>query len=133
MLGHGLGAEIITLGLSGSVIRSSVKEVGWFQVDRMENSIASEWFSDTEKRCFNIFQWHRQATSTPEGGMPILKSKWDPCEAYAQDNILANQGHLEITKEMVYQWLSYFDEDIAEPVNETRADEKLTLIWDANI
>jgi GMP synthase-like glutamine amidotransferase len=126
LLGHNQGAELITWALGGMVVRSRVKRIGWFPVQRQHNPAAEQWLDDVPEDV-EVFHWHEHAFSLPPGATPLLKSQWCLNEAYLCGKALAIQGHFEMTEELIRKRIAAgTGQDISPPDN-------LTLNWDAII
>ena len=56
VLGHCLGAQLMSRALGGVVGPNPAKEIGWGRVDVADSDEARDWFGDT--RGFLAFHWH---------------------------------------------------------------------------
>ena len=123
VLGHCLGGQLICKALGGRVGANHEKEIGWHEVQRIENNIANNWLSELPKH-FQAFHWHGETFSIPENATAILKSDLCAHQAFAMDNILALQCHVEMTGEMVKEWAREYANELATPtVGIQSADE----------
>lgn len=127
MLGHGLGAELIAEALGAHVVRNPVRQIGWFEAERATPP-DSPWHEVLPARC-TLLKWHRQSFELPPGAVRLLKSEWCSTEGFAAGNILALQGHLEVTAEMLRSWTESYAADIAHPSEDPPPESKLTLNW----
>lgn len=132
ILGHSLGAELIAEVLGGSIVRNAVDRIGWFPVNRCENSLAAEWLAGLPHE-FTLFCWHNQTFSIPHGATPILTSEWCLNEAFVYGNVLAMQGHLEMTAPMIDALITEFADKLFSPSNEVHTEDNLVLNWDSVI
>jgi GMP synthase-like glutamine amidotransferase len=114
MLGHCLGAQLISKALGGRVYANSVKEIGWLPVQQADNAAARHWFDGLAAE-FEVFHWHGETYTLPEGAVNILKSTHCAEQAYALDNCLAFQCHIEMTADMVREWADINDHELATP------------------
>lgn len=103
LLGHCLGGQLISKALGGEVTVNSVKEIGWHAVQRIENAAARDWLGDLPGQ-FEVFHWHGETFTLPVGATPILTSHYCAQQGFVAGNILALQGHFEMTAEMVEVW-----------------------------
>lgn len=103
LLGHCLGGQLISKALGGEVIVNPVKEIGWHLVQRIENEAARNWLGDLPEY-FEVFHWHGETFTLPEGAAPILTSRYCAQQGFVAGNILALQCHIEMTAEMVGEW-----------------------------
>ena len=103
VLGHCLGGQLIAKALGGSVGPNPVREIGWFDVEQLDNATARDWL-DGLPRQFTAYHWHGETFTIPDGAVNILKSAHCPHQAFAINNILALQCHVEMTEAMVAEW-----------------------------
>lgn len=119
MLGHCLGAQLISKAL-GSVIRANpVKEVGWLPVRKTGNNF------EALPAEFEVFHWHGETFEWPADAVPIAKSTYCSNQAYLLRGILAIQFHIEVTAEMVRQWIDLYPHDIAEISGSVQSAEQM--------
>lgn len=130
VLGHGFGAELIATALDSQVVRSPVKQIGWFTVKPADNDAAHAWLEGIPK-WLEVFKWRGQSFDIPPGALALLKGDWSLTEAFVLDNILAFQGHLEIDHEMLAQWLHEYSDEVAHPLPDPHYDPELVINWDA--
>jgi len=114
VLGHCLGGQLIAKALGGRVSANSVKEIGWHSVQKLENSVSLKW-TESLPEVFEAFHWHGETFSIPQGAAAILKSQYCDHQAFAIDNILALQCHVEMNSEMVIEWTKEYASEIASP------------------
>ncbi len=112
MLGHCLGSQLIAKALGGTVAPMPNKEIGWFQVDRCDNAVARDWLRNVPDPV-DVFIWHHDAFTLPQGAAPLYSSRHYPEQAYARGNILATVAHPEVTAELLEDWLRLYGDDIA--------------------
>lgn len=101
VLGHCLGAQLMSKALGGMVSSSPV-EIGWGGVSVAGNSIARNWFGELSN--FEAFHWHGESFTVPEGAALLLSSPYCENQAFAMGMHLALQCHVEMTEEMVKAW-----------------------------
>lgn len=111
LLGHCLGAQLITRGLGGDVTRNPVKEIGWFPVHRVDGGEEDRWLAGLPAK-FDVFHWHWETFSLPERAVPLLRSEHCDRQGYALGNNLALQCHIEMTEDMVREWAAAHAEDL---------------------
>lgn len=111
VLGHCLGAQLMSKALGGVVSLNPQKEIGWGRVDVAEDAEARAWFGDT--RSFLSFHWHGETFSLPEGAVCIASSPHCANQAFALGPHLALQCHVEMTPEMIRAWCESGKKEIA--------------------
>ncbi len=103
VLGHCLGGQLISKALGGSVTRNRVQEIGWGEVQVLDNAPARSWFAHAAP-AFMAFHWHGETFSIPPGAQAVLASAHCANQAFAVGPHLALQCHVEMTSEMIDQW-----------------------------
>ncbi|MBP9943320.1 MAG: type 1 glutamine amidotransferase, partial [Desulfomicrobium sp.] len=97
MLGICLGAQLLASALGAEVYTNSQKEIGWFDITKVQNSNAFQ-FPDT----ISVFHWHGETFTLPEGAVQLARSA--ACEQQAfqfNDNVIGLQFHLETTPDSI--------------------------------
>jgi GMP synthase-like glutamine amidotransferase len=111
VLGHCLGAQLMSKALGGTVGASPQKEIGWGRVDIAECEQARAWFGDA--RGFLAFHWHGEIFSIPPGAACIASSPHCDNQAFVLDRHLGMQFHVEMTPEMIRAWCESGKEELA--------------------
>lgn len=95
VLGICLGAQLIADAMGGEVFQNLEKEIGWFPVKAVEyeNTLVFQFPEETE-----VFHWHGETFSLPEGAFQIAESKGCKNQAFQiGSNVIGLQFHLETT------------------------------------
>lgn len=111
-LGFCLGAQLIAKAKGAMVIKNPQKEIGWFKVSLTDNGLSDSLFQGF-KREFDVFQWHGDTFNIPDGAVKLAES--DLCENQAYrigNNIYGLQFHVEVTDEMIYQWIDAYKDEV---------------------
>jgi len=111
MLGHCLGAQLLAKALGADVFGNSIKEIGWFNVQKEKNETADFWLKDLPPE-FEVFHWHGETFSLPDGATNILSSEHCKNQCFVLNNILAFQCHIEMTPELISEWTERFADQI---------------------
>lgn len=114
MLGHCLGGQLISKALGATIGPNPVKEIGWLPVQKIPGPAADEWLHGLPDS-FDVFHWHGETFTLPDGARPILASEACANQAYVLDNILALQCHVEMTSPQVVEWAERYSDEIADP------------------
>lgn len=119
VLGICLGAQIMAKALGCRVYKGKEQEIGWHDIELTSEGIVDVLMrklavhphvGDMWKR-FKVFHWHGETFDIPEGAVRLAGSELFPNQAFRYGkNAYAFQFHIEVTKEMIYDWLK--DEDI---------------------
>lgn len=96
LFGICFGFQVIAHGFGGSVRRSDVAEIGWYDVDTdVPEAIApGPWL-----------QWHYDVVDVPPIATEIARSAVGP-QAFRFGRVLATQFHPEATETMLSRWSS---------------------------
>ena len=130
VLGICLGAQLIAASLGANVYRGARKELGWHEVEvaAQENAI----IAGVPPR-FMAFHWHGDTFDLPQGATRLFRSALYQNQGFRYGpNVLALQFHLEITAEMVNDWLAdaACQRELAElPDMDPRAIRQQTTTW----
>ena len=103
VLGHCLGGQLMAKALGGTVGRNPVREIGWLPVERVDAPLAREWFGDLPPR-FDVYHWHGETFTIPNGATRILASHDCPNQAYVLGKHLGMQCHIEMTPALIESW-----------------------------
>jgi GMP synthase-like glutamine amidotransferase len=123
ILGICLGAQIMAKALGSRVYKGEQREIGWYDIELTEDGIrdtlmrklavhpqAGAQAGDLWRR-FKVFHWHGETFDIPLGSVRLASSSLYPNQAFRYGSkAYAFQFHIEVTKEMIYDWLK--DEDI---------------------
>jgi GMP synthase (glutamine-hydrolysing) len=128
VLGVCLGAQIMASSLGAKVYPGAQKEIGWFDVELQEEGIRDSLMAkmavhpkagDFWKK-FKVFHWHGETFDLPTGAVRLAKSALYPNQAFRYGkNAYAFQFHIEVRKEMVYEWLKDESVDMDKVVRDT--------------
>jgi GMP synthase-like glutamine amidotransferase len=111
MLGICLGAQLLSKALGGEVTPNKTLEVGWHTV---VNASSQGCFSELPS-AFEVFQWHAHTFSLPNGAVALAHSTCAELQAFAINNILAIQFHLETTPESIEYLVRQYASDLDDP------------------
>ena len=106
VMGICLGAQLIAKTLGAAVYPNQEKEIGWYDVsptDHAQSDPLLGVFSATEK----IFQWHGETFDIPKSTSHLAFSSLCANQAFRYGaNVYGFQFHLEVTPEMIADWLT---------------------------
>ncbi len=106
VLGICLGAQLIA-GAFGSAVYPFRREVGWFEVERLEDE-----FTKGMPSRLKVVQWHNDTFDVPDGARLIFRGDTVPNQGFRLGKIVALQFHMEVTEELLRLWAR--DEGISE-------------------
>jgi len=111
-LGFCLGAQLIAKAKGALVRKNPQKEIGWFKVSLAENGSNDSLFQGFQGE-FDVFQWHGDTFDIPDGAVKLAESELCQNQAFrVGHNIYGLQFHIEVTEEMIYQWLDAYRDEV---------------------
>ncbi len=114
MLGICLGAQLLASGAGARVYSGTAKEIGWYPLSFNNNGRQDRLFQGLPASV-NVFQWHGDTFDIPGGAVNLASSELFPNQLIrVGENAYGLQFHLEVTHEMVMQWLSINNEELEE-------------------
>lgn len=105
ILGICLGAQLIASACHAAVLKAKVNELGWGKVsitDEGKQDILFQGLSQT----LRVFQRHEDVFEIPEGATLLATSQSCPNQAFRYRNAYGLQFHVEVTKDMLTEWLT---------------------------
>ena len=114
-----LGAQIMAKALGARVYPGPEKEIGWYDIelageatrDRIMAKLAADPRTGEMRTKFEVFHWHGETFDIPVGAERLAKSRLYPNQAFRYGkNAYAFQFHIEVTRQMIFDWLK--DEQI---------------------
>jgi GMP synthase-like glutamine amidotransferase len=112
LLGHCLGAQLMSKAFGGAVRANPVREIGWGEVRVADNGVAREWLGGVQ--AFETFQWHGETFSIPPGATRVLEGEHCVNQAFALGRHIGMQCHVEMTPELVSTWIGTGGDEIRE-------------------
>lgn len=114
ILGICLGAQLIAKALGAKVFKAPAKEIGWYGVSLTKDGLKDPLFSDFPQE-FSVFQWHEDTFEIPAGAKLIVTSSSVANQAFRYGtNVYGLQFHLEVTEQMIHEWLETYEEEFNE-------------------
>ncbi len=114
VLGHCLGGQLMAKALGASIGPNNVPEYGWLPVQVVDNDVANQWFSKTGQE-FEAFHWHGETFDIPEGATRVLSNAHCHNQAFVISKSLAMQCHIEMTPDLVKDWVNRADDKTLSP------------------
>lgn len=113
VLGICLGGQLIAKAAGARVHKGTKKEIGWYKLRLTEESRQDKVFNALPHE-LSVFQWHGDTFDIPEGATRLAGSELFPNQAYRiGSRIYGLQFHLEVTKEMINQWIAEYKEELS--------------------
>ncbi|TDK67542.1 type 1 glutamine amidotransferase [Sapientia aquatica] len=103
MIGHCLGGQLISTALGGTVQKALMYEIGWNPIHVIDAHAARDWFGGHTD--FELFQWHNETFSVPEGAKLIASNPYCQNQAFTiGEKHIAMQFHCEVKDKKVRHW-----------------------------
>jgi GMP synthase-like glutamine amidotransferase len=112
MIGHCLGAQLMSRAFGGTVRVNPVREIGWGEVRVADNGVARAWLG--ELQAFETFQWHGDTFSIPPGATRVLEGEHCPNQGFALGRHFGMQCHVEMTADLVRTWIGSGADELAQ-------------------
>ncbi|MBI4824664.1 MAG: type 1 glutamine amidotransferase [Nitrospirae bacterium] len=113
VLGICLGAQMIAHCLGAMVYKGHAPELGWLPIELTGDALKDPLMRRLAQhptvgdfwRRFKVFHWHGDTFELPIGSVRLASSGLYPNQAFRYGkNVYAFQFHIEVTKEMLYDW-----------------------------
>ena len=91
------------------------KEIGWYDIELTGEGLRDPLMKGLTlhpgggdfRRSFRVFHWHGETFDIPEGAVKFARSHLYPHQAFRYGaKAYAFQFHIEVKKEMIYEWLA---------------------------
>jgi len=104
-LGICLEAQLLAKALAAKVVKSPLKEVGWYDITLTKEGKNDLLFKDIPEK-LNVFQWHGDMFEIPKKGVLLASSAPGINQAFKYgENAYGFQFHIEVTPKMIESWL----------------------------
>jgi len=107
-----LGSQLIARAAGARVYKGKAKEIGWYDVSLTPEGKADPLLLGLPST-FEVFQWHGDTFDVPAGGVLLASSALFPHQAIRVGSAYGFQFHLEVTSEMVRDWLEVNSDEVA--------------------
>ena len=103
-LGICLGSQLLAKACAAKVVKSPVKEIGWYKIHLTKEGGADFLFQDFDSKV-DIYQWHEDMFQVPERGKLLASGDGCPHQAFVVGkNAYGLQFHVEITDKSIKEW-----------------------------
>ena len=125
MMGVCFGAQLISKVLGAEVKPATKMEAGWHTIKADASMLNNSQVLNLEDS-FEVFEWHEDTFAIPDGAIPIFKGSSTENQGYVYGKILAMQFHLEMTEQMVTEWLDRYKECLPKRLGSIHSYKEIT-------
>ncbi len=125
IMGICFGSQLISKALNAKVYKAEQMEIGWHMIETDTSKLNHLQPLNLENK-FEVFEWHEDIFSIPEGAIPIFSGKCHENQGYLLGKILVMQFHLEMTEHMVGEWLKKYQTCLPEPSQSVQSPLEIT-------
>ncbi len=108
-----LGAQIMAKALGARVYPGPEKEIGWHDIELLNSGLKDPLMGRLALhpragdfwRRFKVFHWHGETFDIPAGAERLARSELYENQAFRYEKSYAFQFHIEVKREMIYEWL----------------------------
>ncbi len=111
VMGICFGAQLMSKALGGEITRGGGMEIGWHPVDKLEENDPDGWLTGIPNQ-FMAFHWHADTYSLPAQARHLLQSDCFEQQGFVIGDHIGMQFHLEMTREMVENWIERYGSDL---------------------
>jgi GMP synthase-like glutamine amidotransferase len=111
VMGVCFGAQLMSRALGGEISRGKGMEIGWHPVYMQVTNDQDNWLKDLPSQ-FTAFHWHADTYTLPAHGRHLMKSDCFEQQGFIMGNHLGMQFHLEMTREMIENWIERYGSDL---------------------
>ena len=125
LMGVCFGAQLITKALGTEVCKAEQMEAGWHDV-MVDTSRLVDLPELKLDKTFEVFEWHEDTFSIPDGAIPIFSGHNFENQGYLYGNVLTMQFHLEMTEHMVHEWMERYCDCMPKASQSVQSPEQMT-------
>ena len=127
VIGHCLGGQLIASALGARVAAADSPEIGWGKIQLGSGPEARSWFGEMAATERDALQWHYDAFSLPEGAALLANNHVCPVQAFAFQNMLALQFHIEIDRNKLASWARNGKQELAALIGQPHVQQARTI------
>jgi GMP synthase-like glutamine amidotransferase len=110
VLGICLGAQLMASVLGARVFPGGERELGWRPVTLTEEGVRDDAMGRLPRE-FAAFHWHGDTFTLPENARHLASSEMYENQAFRVGAGYGLQFHLEVTEEMIKEWVMELEEE----------------------
>jgi GMP synthase (glutamine-hydrolysing) len=124
VLGVCLGAQLMAKALGAKVYPGPEKEIGWYDIALKDAGLKDPLMAhlSSDNRSCRVFQWHGETFDIPQGAERLAQSDLYQNQAFRYgNNAYAFQFHIEVSRQMIFDWLANEPVDMTKIAQDTEA------------
>lgn len=125
IMGVCFGAQLVSKALGARVYKADHMETGWHMIEADTSKLNHLPALNLEKN-FEVFEWHEDVFSIPDGAIPIFSGTNHENQGYLLGKTLVMQFHLEMTENMVHEWLGQYQNCMPEASQSVQDSQQIT-------
>jgi len=107
-LGICLGAQLLAKAAGAQVNKSSIKEIGWYEIKLTETGKQDRLFADMPFE-LSVFEWHEDTFELPKEAILLAQGKNCKNQAFRVGrNAYGLQFHVEINPLIIHSWIKSY-------------------------
>ncbi|MCK5662039.1 MAG: gamma-glutamyl-gamma-aminobutyrate hydrolase family protein [Thiotrichaceae bacterium] len=132
IMGVCFGSQLISKVLGARVFKADHMELGWHMIIGDTSKLDPLQPLNLDKN-FEVFEWHEDVFSLPEGATSIFSSNHHENQGYVWGNILVMQFHLEMTEHMIKAWLEQYQSCLPKASQSVQSPEYIMQALDERL
>ena len=125
VMGVCFGGQLIAKALGGEVLTSEQMQIGWHPVTTTKQGRALMVEANLPTG-FHVFEWHEEGFALPAGATPLFSDNKGLNQGFVLGSCFAMQFHLEMTENMVNEWLERYQKCLPEPSLSVQTPQQVT-------
>jgi GMP synthase (glutamine-hydrolysing) len=103
-LGICLGSQLLAKAAGAKVVKSPVKEIGWYHIQKCQLADGDRLFEGFREEV-PVFHWHGDMFQIPSNGHLLATAAGCPNQAFkVGENAYGLQFHVEVTDKSIKEW-----------------------------
>lgn len=106
VLGICLGSQLLARAAGASIMRSPVRELGWYPIVPSAEAADDPLFAALPEEGMKVFQWHGETFTLPEGAKLLATAADVPNQAFRiGSSQYGLQFHIEVAAPVIDSWI----------------------------
>jgi len=126
VLGVCLGAQLMAKALGAKVYPGPEKEIGWYDIELKNAGLQDPLMASLapDRKACKVFHWHGETFDIPQGAERLAASALYPNQAFRYGiHAYAFQFHIEVSRQMIFDWLKN------EPIDQKKLEQETNALY----